>query len=468
VTGRAATVAAVVAGCALGCVLIATDRPTVVVLPLVAALIAIAPGRSALERQLALAVAAGLVVAHVYGLGQIMARNLVRVPEWDFTAFWLHARLAAQGVDFYDREKVRELTSALHLSPTFQLQGRFWNPPQAMLLFLPLGWVDDVRRAYLGWYVVQSLALVGCVGMLWRLLARSTGMTGLLATAAVTTTLAATAITFYLGQTHFLVLLLLLLSFSHRDRFAGGVWLALGLLLRPILLLMLVEPVLRRRWPPLLGLAATAVVTTIGALAAFGVDVMTGYLSHGAGPVPPRMYGMAVNQSLLAVLVRAGLLSPEGTPPADPVYLAIVVAAVLATVFAVWRWHGRAPNPLLALLVCVALIIYPQTLDHYAVMLLPALLVLWCSRTLAGSALAAAAVILIGVHGHLRTLGLVFVAILVCTAGVVWRCLVESANVPGNPVGDATGPPKRPAKRGSWGAGGRPASATDIDGVAVV
>jgi uncharacterized membrane protein YhaH (DUF805 family) len=153
---------------------------------------------------------------------------------------------------------------------------------------------------------------------------------------------------------------------------------------------------------------------------------MTGYFSHGAGPVPPRMYGMVVNQSLLAVLVRAGLIGQDGTPPADPVYLAIVVVAVSATVLAVRRWHDRAPNPLLALLVCVALVIYPQTLDHYAVMLLPALTVLWCSRTLAGSALAAAAVVLVGVHGHLRNLGLVFVAILLCTAGMVWRCVVDS------------------------------------------
>jgi hypothetical protein len=209
---------------------------------------------------------------------------------------------------------------------------------------------------------------------------------------------------------------------------------------------MLVEPLLRRRWAPLLGVAATALVTTIGALAAFGVDVMTGYLSHGAGPVPPRMYGMAVNQSLLAVLVRAGLIGQGGTPPADPVYLVIVIAALGAAVLAVWRWHERAPDPLMALLVCVALVVYPQTLDHYAVMLLPALLVLWCSRTLAGSALAAAAVILIGVHGHLRNLNLVFVAILLCTAGTVWRCLVESANTPG-----AKHPKRRSRGRGAVG-----------------
>src|ERR1051325_489438 len=274
----------------------------------------------------------------------------MQVPEWDFRVFWLHAQLAARGLDFYDRELVRGFLASVHASPQLIEVGRFWNPPQAMLFFLPLGHIDDLTAAYAVWVVIQICALAACAALLARG-GEPLACVALLLAIRPTTTI------FLIGQTNFLVLLLLLAYALWRERLTGGVALAAGIVLKPLLAFLLIDAVLRKRGRALAGIAAGMVALTALSIAVFGWDVHLHYLRHGAGEVPKEMLTMPQNQSLLAVLLRAGM--PKAV---------FFIAAIAAL------WFAR--TSLLAL-VAAALLLYPQTLDHYGVLLIVPVIALW-------------------------------------------------------------------------------------------
>ncbi|MEW5849136.1 MAG: glycosyltransferase family 87 protein [Myxococcota bacterium] len=415
-------VVAATSGALLAGALVASGAPAWLSALLLALLFLLPPApTTTLPSALTVATSVALLGAHGHTLWRVMASNVVQVPEWDFPVFWIHARLAAHGVDFYDPDAAREVAAAFKASPRFLSQGRFWNPPQSMLLFLPLGWFDDIRRAYTAWYVVQCGALVGSAALLWRHLAPGTGARGLLAVAALTLALPPTLTTFFVGQSNFLVLLLLLLGWRHRERALGGVWLCLGILVKPILLLVVLEPLLRRRKELLAGLLGTFLVMTLLALMAFGPDVMLGYLQRGAGAVPDEMYRMTVNQSLLAVLARAGLVGEGGRPVLSPVFLLCALSLLGLTA---WRLrqppHDDDDTLALALVTSLALLLYPQTLDHYAVLLLVPLVLLWRMHTHATTALALLVLALTTWFPWAGSVPSLFLAFAVAFAGMLW------------------------------------------------
>jgi hypothetical protein len=333
-----------------------------------------------------------LVVTAFGGLDAVRTwHNVVEPPEWDLQAFWIINRVAVMGENFYDARVVHRIAAPLQradppLSATAEfsvevLDAGFKYPPQAMLWMAPFGW-PDLRAATIWWYALLTAALLGSVIMLRRVFFPAGGRLELGVVAALVLLLRSTYTTFAFGQTGVLLLLILALLWRDRDRPMAGVWLAAGVLVKPLFAFFVAYPVLRRNWRAAGAFALTLLALTLLTLGVFGREVFVSYFTTDPTQrAPDWLYTEAENQSLLSTLLRLAHYDfARGSPLTYPPF--VVAAAVIVGV-TLWllRRKGREAGALgLAAAVPAALLVYPHSLDHYAVLLLVPMLYLWTHR----------------------------------------------------------------------------------------
>jgi hypothetical protein len=321
------------------------------------------------------------------------ALNSVSPPEWDIAAFWTFAKVAAAGANFYEPTAFHALAPALARQhpditgdPLFVadvLDVGFPYPPPTMLFIAPLGWLD-LQAAALVWQALTLLSLAALIVLLWNTFLRDEGWLGLAFVAAFVLTLRATYATVALGQTNFIALVLFLLFWRNEARPVGGLYLALAIAVKPLLAVLLAYLALRRSWRSLAVAVGTAAGLILAAVAVFGSAPLLSYLRDN--PVlrlPLWIYSDNENQSLAAGMVRLlGYDLELGAPTAQPLYIAVASTVALLTFWLSWR--SRQPPLALTLMVAAALLLYPQSWQHYTVFLIPALLLFWCERARTG------------------------------------------------------------------------------------
>ncbi len=351
---------------------------------------------SARARRLAAFLAGGLICACVALYGATIGANIAFPPQWDFPISWLNGYVAAQGLNFYDPESYRRLADTLPASADlsrFVISVGFHFPPPTIFLFLPLGFFD-IHTAYLLWYLVMIGVFVLDVVLLARLFLGGTASAIVLATA-LTLMLRPALATVWFGQTNFLILLMLLLFWRDRNAARGGVWLALGILIKPVFGLMSLYPVIRRQWRTLWCATVVLGILSLLTVALFGWETFASYFAHNpVARMPTDVYTESMNQSLLAEILRLTKYDfSDGSPLTHPLF--VVLAAGLIAATALLALHRSANDDLaLALMVPLALLVYPGTLAHYSIDLLVPLLAVWSRRReLPGGVFAAAAFI---------------------------------------------------------------------------
>jgi hypothetical protein len=310
-------------------------------------------------------------------LARLISTNLHNIPEWDFNGFWMWGRMGLAGADFYSPASGPAFAPP-GLSEEFTreiVQVGFWYPPPTMLLLAPLGlWTE--HTAFAVWYAVNLLALLGTVFLLWRLFAPRSGGLGMLLVLSIVLAMPATLQTFEFGQTNFLTLLAVLLFWRDRDQARGGVWLALGAVVKPYLGFLLLLPLLRARWRQLAMAVGTLAVacTVTGWL--FGWQRFVTFLTDNpARRLPPWVHTEMGNQSLSAVLLRRA--GPSHASAAHLAFLLGAAGLILVTLFLVRKVHKTGLPIAIGLTLSLVLVIYPFTLSPYAAMLLPVLLFVW-------------------------------------------------------------------------------------------
>ena len=380
-------------------------------------------GRRTALRTACCLLAAGLVALFGLRLLQQIQRNLRDPPEWDYLAFSIPARAAVQGKDFYQPSVMHEMAQGMSCGRNFSrtsLDVGFLYPPTSMLVLAPLGWVS-ARTGEAAWYVVNMIALAAAVVLLARTFFAEDPLLGLATVALMTIGLRSTSSTVGFAQSNFLALLLLVLFWRSRARPLSGLFLALGAVVKPVLILLLGYTLLRRQWRA----AAVALGTTafLGLLAvlAFGTRTCASFLYDNPAPRLPRaVYTESVNQSLPAVLLR--LMSYDGSQGAalrQPLVLVgCGVFALVSLLLAIWLMR-RNEELALAFGLSAGLLLYPGTLEHYSVLLLVPLGALWRSRAGFGWgviwAAIALAMLLIGFRGGIAAWSAFLIVWLVAT-----------------------------------------------------
>jgi hypothetical protein len=172
------------------------------------------------------------------------------------------------------------------------------------------------------------------------------------------------------------------LFWRDRELLRGGVWLALGLCVKPIVAVLLLYLLLRRQWRPIGSALATLTILSVFTILLFGIATFSSYFTANpaARSTPTYVYSEPVNQSLLATILRTTGGTGARSPVTEPVYVVLAVALTAITSVLVYRLRTSDPEWALAALVPLALLLYPGTLVHYSLFLIVPLLLLWQHR----------------------------------------------------------------------------------------
>ena len=312
------------------------------------------------------------------------AAIVTNLPQWDFLAFWVPARVAALGKDFYDPRWLHRIPLPAPPSPDFsreQLDVGFLYPPWTMLLLGPLGLLRTRPAAFV-WTLQQCAALLACIVVLWRVFLLEQGWRGLLFVAALILSFQPTTASLTYGQTNFLVLLLLVGFWTASDRISGGVYLGLAIMVKPVAAILLLYPLVRRLWRVLGGTIAVLLVAAVTSVSVFGWQVFTRYfVSNPAIKLPPTSHMEGNHQSILAAVLRTRPpveVAALRDPLLDPTYLLLAGVLALITCWAIIRSRERAIG--FTLLIPCAILVYPATITYYGVLLILPVLYLWRAR----------------------------------------------------------------------------------------
>lgn len=311
--------------------------------------------------------------------------NLRKLPEWDYLGFWLHARTAVLGGDFYDPASAQALVAPYDVGIAFRreiVDVGFWYPPPTMFLFWPLG-LADPAAALPWWYGLQVLAAVASVFLLRRLFFPGGGPAEWLACAALLCATHGTYETFHFSQTNFVALLLVLLFWGRNGTAAGGAWLASAVFVKPFIALLAFGPLIGRQWRAVLGFGLATVALLVASGLAFGGDALAGWLDWDRIQAKPQwIYSQPTNQSLLGLVLRSTRTACRGLEClTHPIFVSgAAVLAAATTALAVPLARAREHEWTTALFLLFALIVYPVSQLFYTVLLLPPALLAWTRR----------------------------------------------------------------------------------------
>jgi len=378
---------------------------------------------------LLLGILLGIILTFGLNIVRLMRWNVQLPPEWDFHLFWVFGRVASQGLNPYDQENLLQAAASLHPSRELLNELFFFHPPPTLLLFLPLGWFD-IQSAYFLWYCAQAIVLFVDLFLIWKLFLRDAGIQGALFVLCLVVLLRSTFMTVAFGQTNFMVLLMVLLYWRDWKSARGGVWLALGIAVKPVLVFLLLFPALRRRWGALGVAAATGGLLLLVSAIAFGPEIVPSYFSHNpvVNDLPTYLYIEDMNQSLLATILRLSHYDPSGgSPYANPVFLVTSTLLVVVSCWMTMRLKEEDAPWGLSLILVLSLLIFPKTLEHYALLLIAPMAMLWSLRSqVPGGAIGSGVGIVLVLALVNARAPMVFVAMALAWLGVGWVVWVRA------------------------------------------
>ncbi len=331
----------------------------------------------------------GWVVLVLLRYGGAELRNaygaIAKPPEWDFLCFWLIGRVAVLWHNVYAPASYHLLGDGLHGSPVFvrdMLDVGFVYPPISVVWFVLLGFFSNVHVAATLWISFLFLVTCGSIWLLWKGFFRAEGLAGLGAAAAIVLAFPPTVWVLHVTQTLFLTMTFALLFLRERNQWRAGLWIALAVSVKPFLIVLLLQPVLTRAWRTIV-----ATVLSLAALAAVSLAIIgrdgwsTFFRANPVSGLVLETYTESVNQSLLSWILRLNYHPPAHVViQQQTLYLVIVAAITSVTLILCARVRECDREIAIVLSLLWGLLVYPQTLAHYAVLLLIPIALLWSRR----------------------------------------------------------------------------------------
>jgi hypothetical protein len=316
--------------------------------------------------------------ATAFGFLLLRVNHVVNHPgEWDFLCYYLWSRLVGTDLPVYSPESSQTVLSGLQIpispSPDFLSVIVQVGPNQTApaLLWYRL-WIAD--RPFETAHLIWTIANVGFLCVCCLLLARTVNKnspTLVLLLFPVVAFAPVTWIVLYLGQTAFVLTALIAVAWLHLEQARTGAFLAIGSLLKPVVGLVGLYFLIRRRPKAIM----VAVGVGIGSLLSSGIfvgmdQVLQYFRADFVSRTPSWVFSEPVNQSLSAVVLRE-FAPPNSTsaPFLNPVFLGIASMLTLATVAIGWRAHATRDRLVFLHVLTLALLIYPGTLHFYSFLL---------------------------------------------------------------------------------------------------
>jgi hypothetical protein len=145
---------------------------------------------------------------------------------------------------------------------------------------------------------------------------------------------------------------------------------------------LLLYLLLRRQWRALVTAGITIAVISILAIIVFSPETFLSYFTAASHTqMPDYVYTESVNQSLLATILRiTGYDISNRSPLTQPLFVGLALILTGLTGWLVFRLDMLDAGWALGLTLLLALLVYPATLEHYSVLLIVPMLLLWTHR----------------------------------------------------------------------------------------
>jgi hypothetical protein len=311
--------------------------------------------------------------------------NIKWPKPWDFPSFYSVALAAARGLPFYDRQVLttiqQELARTSGVPSDWLNEVGYWYLPPSVFILWPLGWLS-FKAALALHYAVQAAFLAGSAWLIQRAMRIDNRPSGWASTLLLMLLFRPVQSTISLAQIVFGCLFFLLLSeeLLERSGVVAGVSLAAGFFFKHLLVIPAgLMAVSRDRRARLAGWSAlvTVAVALLASMAVLGRGIFSAYAANGPGARSPELTVDPVVQSLLAMLYRALGVMPHGSLLgiiAFPPFLIAAAILTLATLVLAWRSPDSERRLRGWLLLCLALLCYPNTLFNTLALLFPVIL----------------------------------------------------------------------------------------------
>lgn len=333
--------------------------------------------RRPIGRRLGLELILALVLLYgTFQLGAIFADGYQHPREWDFPAFYLYAAVGASGMNVHEPDSFREIapTVAIPVALGDEFVSEVTNvgfpyPTPTMFLFVPTGFFE-FHTAHAMWIAFLAFGLVLALVCTWRWIDEQHSSQSLLLVGVLLVYFGPTWQTAEFEQTNYLNLALIAFFLGSTNDRTRGLVAGLGLFVKPLMAFLFLGLMLERRWRAV----RTALVAAVAAFAlaglAFGFDSVSSYfLSPPHTRRPPWVYTQDVNQSLLAEILRATHeTDSRRMGSGNPIFLVAALVLTLPTVLVAGHLLSRGLRQGYALLLMLALLLYPSSLMHYAVL----------------------------------------------------------------------------------------------------
>jgi hypothetical protein len=339
-----------------------------------------------LRRTLAIGVIFGLlfVLLAFYSIDIIPGFKEIR--EWDFLAFYIYGKAGASGIHLYDPAAFQQIEFNQGLPGTYSnyfnrcvFNVGFAYPPTTMLILAPIGSLD-LQSANIVWrslILVFLLLDVIIASNLFRI--DHSGTMNLILVCTLFLLLPGSRTTIELSQTNFFMLFCVLMTYKYIDHWKSGIFLALAIIIKPIAVIWSLYFLITGRWKSLFAFAASGLILVLATITAFGLDDFISFFTNSpALRFPDFVYSEEINQSLNSVLLRFNMrmgdvLSKQGLfILTNGISLSLLILTILSSL------RYRKIDHSLAFLIFfpLALVIYPGTLVHYTVILLPLIMMM--------------------------------------------------------------------------------------------
>lgn len=305
----------------------------------------------------------------------------VEPKDWDFTCFYLIGKVAQSGLDIYNPDHYYVVLADANIpielgegfKSEFLVTGSLYPPPTTFL-FLPLGYMTYMQGLYF-FYGLILLAFIGCIYQVKKIFFQNTDFKGweLVAILLMLTGTFYSVINY--AQTLIFLLFLFLLIYSNKEKPMAGVYLAISIFIKPFAVVLFFYFLIKKKWAVITSfIGSTAVIMILG-LIVFGYQPFYEYIfNNPSHRVPNVVFIEATNQSLLAILTR---IMNNAAVTKIFYYLLSLVMVVLSGIMIFRLNKDKKYELLFPLLLSAGLIIYPNTLYHYAVVHILSFLVIY-------------------------------------------------------------------------------------------
>ncbi len=335
------------------------------------------------DKQALLPLVLGALAGFITGAGLQAAYaawwNHAYMREYDFFALYMDAHVAWHRLDFYEPLNYQAAYERLappfaEMHPGFKrnvLETGTKYPPPTLLYLAPFGALERLP-AHIVWVLVSWIFMLGSSVLLWRNVVQAKSLVSLMAIGTLVLIAPGTKLTLSLEQMHFTALFALLLVYMFRYRPMAGLWVAVGTIIKPPVGAAALYLLRVKNWSGIAVLFVSTIVLCTASIAAFGWDVFVRFFVDNPNlRVSNSLYFEDMNRSMLGTVIRNfGWDFESGSPMKHPVLLIGTCIVTVITLTGVLLTQNLRDPRVFALLVCFALLVYPGTQRHYAVILL--------------------------------------------------------------------------------------------------